>query len=120
MNCYVCDQEVSPLRLKVLPNTKTCVKCSDVAPKRARTVSLGEGDHTYTEIEIMDNETFRKVMELEGKKFYEDNEAPLSMVKLEDEEESAPLSIIDVMIKLEQEDDEIDTPDVSKIEPQEE
>lgn len=120
MNCCVCDQEVSPLRLKVLPNTKTCVKCSDVAPKRARTVSLGEGDHTYTEIEIMDNETFRRVMELEGKKFYDEQEAPLNMVKLEDEEETSHMTITDVMIKLEQEDSEISSPDVSKIEPEQE
>ena len=120
MNCYVCDQEISPLRLKVLPHTKTCVKCSDVAPKRARTVSLGEGDHTYTEIEIMDNDTYRKVMAIEGTKIYEDHEAPLSMTRLEDEEESAPLTIIDVTKKLEQEEEDFDTPDVSKIEPQEE
>jgi hypothetical protein len=116
MNCCVCDQEISPLRLKILPNTKTCVKCSDVAPKRARTVSLGEGDHTYNEIEIMDNETYRQVMKLEGTKFYEENEAPLSMTRLEDEEETPVMNFVDVLKKLEQEDDQADTPDVSKIE----
>jgi hypothetical protein len=119
MNCCVCDQEISPLRLKVLPNTKTCVKCSDVAPKRARTISLGEGDHTYTEIEILDNETYRQVMKLEGKKMYED-EAPLSMTRLEDEEETPALSFIDVLKKLEEEDDDTQIPDVSKIEPTDE
>ncbi len=119
MNCCICDQEISPLRLKILPQTKSCVRCSDVAPKRARTVSLGEGDHSYIEIEIMENETYRQVMQLEGKKFYEDHEAPLSMARLEDEEESTPLTMIDVMIKLEQEEEDLQSPDVSKIELQE-
>ena len=35
MNCTVCGVVINPLRLKALPGTRTCVKCSDVTPYRA-------------------------------------------------------------------------------------
>ena len=30
MFCSKCNKEINPLRLKVLPSTKVCVKCSQV------------------------------------------------------------------------------------------
>jgi len=63
--CTVCGEEINPLRVKALPDTKTCVNHSTVGAKRGRILTLGEGDHTYNEIEIMDEETYRKVVALE-------------------------------------------------------
>lgn len=63
--CIVCQEEINPLRIKALPETKTCVNHSTVGAKRGRILTLGEGDHTYNEIEILDEETYRKVTALE-------------------------------------------------------
>lgn len=63
--CKVCGEEIHPLRLKVLPNTVTCVKHSTTGQKRARTLSLGQGDHNYNEIEILEEETYRQVVAVE-------------------------------------------------------
>ncbi len=63
--CTVCGEEINPLRVKALPDTKTCVNHSTVGAKRGRILTLGEGDHTYNEIEILDEETYRKVVAIE-------------------------------------------------------
>jgi len=63
--CKVCGEEIHPLRLKVLPNTVTCVEHSTTGQKRARTLSLGQGDHNYNEIEILEEETYRQVVAVE-------------------------------------------------------
>jgi hypothetical protein len=63
--CTVCQEEINPLRVKALPDTKTCVNHSTVGAKRGRILTLGEGDHTYNEIEILDEETYRKVVAIE-------------------------------------------------------
>jgi len=63
--CTVCGEEINPLRVKALPDTKTCVNHSTVGAKRGRILTLGEGDHTYNEIEILDEETYRKVVAVE-------------------------------------------------------
>tara|TARA_R100000951_G_C2618395_1_gene173586 strand:+ start:625 stop:990 length:366 start_codon:yes stop_codon:yes gene_type:complete len=63
--CKVCGEEIHPLRLKVLPNAVTCVEHSTTGQKRARTLSLGQGDHNYNEIEILEEETYRQVVAIE-------------------------------------------------------
>ena len=63
--CTVCGEEINPLRVKALPDTKTCVNHSTVGAKRGRILTLGEGDHTYNEIEILDEETYRKIVAVE-------------------------------------------------------
>jgi hypothetical protein len=50
MKCVYCREEIHPLRLKVLPNTKACVKCSKEGPRTGEMATLGEGDHTYQEL----------------------------------------------------------------------
>ena len=52
--CVKCGQDIPEGRLKILPNTKTCVNCSDVNKKGGITIQLGEGDHTYNEIIIVE------------------------------------------------------------------
>ncbi len=63
--CIKCQEEINPLRIKALPSAKTCVDCSTEGAKRGRILTLGSGDHTYNEIEILDEETYSSVMELE-------------------------------------------------------
>jgi len=63
--CIHCEEEIHPLRVKVLPNTTTCVGCSTEAPKRGRILTLGSGDHTYTEIEVLSEEQYRETVRLE-------------------------------------------------------
>ena len=63
--CIHCKEEIHPLRVKVLPHTETCVTCSTEGPKRGRILTLGSGDHTYTEIEVLDEDQYREAVRLE-------------------------------------------------------
>ena len=51
MNCK-CGSEIPPERLKILPDTKTCVKCSDVKKKKA--IVTGSYKHKMVELIIED------------------------------------------------------------------
>jgi len=50
--CIKCKEIINPLRVKALPNTKVCVKCSSVKGYKAVTTTNGEGDHTWNDIHI--------------------------------------------------------------------
>jgi RNA polymerase-binding transcription factor DksA len=52
--CVYCKQEINPLRIKVLPNTKTCVDCSTVGAKKGVSMVFGEKDHTWNDMIILD------------------------------------------------------------------
>ena len=56
--CLGCHESIPPRRLEILPNTKYCVKCSDTGRKRGVTIQQGEGDHSYTDIVILEEEQF--------------------------------------------------------------
>ena len=63
--CKSCGEEIHPGRLKALPTATTCVECSTTGKKAGVTVMLGEGDHTYNEIVIMEEDQYKKYLELE-------------------------------------------------------
>ncbi len=63
--CNVCGEEIHPKRLEILPNTFSCVNCSTTGKKAGVTMVIGEGDHTYNDLVIMDREDFIKYQELE-------------------------------------------------------
>ena len=65
--CKSCGEEIHPGRLKALPTATTCVECSTTGRKAGVTVTLGEGDHTYNEIIIMEHDDFVKYKEMESK-----------------------------------------------------
>ena len=67
VECQGCGEEIHPKRLEILPNTKYCVKCSDVGRKRGVTIQRGEGDHSYTDVVIMEEKQFVQYMTSEGK-----------------------------------------------------
>lgn len=54
--CIKCGEEIHPLRLKVLPNTHTCVNCSSVNAKQGVPVMKGnvEKDDNWVDIEFID------------------------------------------------------------------
>lgn len=65
--CNVCGDEIHPKRLEILPEVRQCVSCSTTGKKAGVTLIIGEGDHTYNDIVIMDREDYIKYQELEHK-----------------------------------------------------
>jgi hypothetical protein len=63
--CTSCGESMPRLRRDLYGYT-FCIKCSTVLPKVARVVTYGEGDHTWNEVEILDQDTAKRVLELEN------------------------------------------------------
>ena len=91
--CIFCGEEIHPMRLKALPLTKTCVNCSKTGSKKAVTVSLGEGDHNYNDIVILDEDEYEKYVNLLSNKNKDDNHL-LEVLDLDKDEKN--LSLKDV------------------------
>lgn len=62
-----CGVQIPPARLKILPNTMTCVNCSEVQTKKPVIIQRGEGDHTYTETVVLEYEQYVKYTEEENR-----------------------------------------------------
>jgi hypothetical protein len=62
--CTSCTEPMPKLR-KELYGYSFCIKCSTVLPKVGRTVTCGEGDHTWNEVEILDQDVAKRILELE-------------------------------------------------------
>jgi hypothetical protein len=84
--CVYCKQEINPLRLKALPNVKTCVDCSTTGAKRGVPMMFGEKDHTWTDMVIMEPEDLNR---------YETAKNQKSRFDDEEEEENDDMSIWD-------------------------
>jgi hypothetical protein len=54
--CIKCKEEIHPRRIKALPNTKVCIKCSTEGTYKAITTVNGEGDHTWNDIHLITDE----------------------------------------------------------------
>jgi hypothetical protein len=67
VECLGCGEQIHPKRLEILPNTKYCVSCSDTGRKRGVTVQRGEGDHSYTDVVILEEKQFISYIIDEGK-----------------------------------------------------
>jgi hypothetical protein len=66
MNCNNCGNTINPLRLKALPSTRVCVKCSSQDKWHVRTVISGKTE--YCEIEVIKNpETAAYLQSIERK-----------------------------------------------------
>jgi len=50
MKCIKCDQPIPEKRLEILPETKTCVDCSDTSAWYVRNVTVGKTEYMETEI----------------------------------------------------------------------
>jgi hypothetical protein len=64
--CTKCDGDMPELR-KTLYGYNFCIKCSEsknlIKPKHGVPVMMGEGDHTYVETIIMDDDQYQTYME---------------------------------------------------------
>tara|TARA_B110000483_G_C18106371_1_gene507867 strand:+ start:464 stop:679 length:216 start_codon:yes stop_codon:yes gene_type:complete len=56
IKCIKCGNEINPLRVKALPNTRVCINCSTTGAYKAITTTEGKGDHTYNSIKILTSE----------------------------------------------------------------
>jgi hypothetical protein len=65
INCTRCGSEMPKLRLEKY-EYDFCINCSDVKPKVGRIRVIGEGDYTATELDILDQDTARKLQQLEN------------------------------------------------------
>jgi hypothetical protein len=63
--CSKCDDDMPELR-KTLYGYTFCIKCSEsknlIKPKHGVPVMMGEGDHTYIETVIMDDDQYQTYM----------------------------------------------------------
>jgi hypothetical protein len=65
IKCTRCKGSMPKLRLDKY-GYDFCITCSDVKPKVGRVRVVGEGDYTVTELDILDQDTARKLQELEN------------------------------------------------------
>lgn len=77
--CKVCGVEIHPLRLKALPSAVTCVEHSSAGRKRGRILSLGEGDHNYNELEVLEEDDFIRIRQLESSRGRGDAKASIAL-----------------------------------------
>jgi hypothetical protein len=57
--CINCNKEIPEGRLKALPDTDTCVDCSDV--DKVRGFRIISGKTTYTELQLVDEKKFKEL-----------------------------------------------------------
>ena len=60
MKCIKCTEEINPLRIEALPDTKTCVSCSDTSRWYVRNIISGKTTYCETEV-IKDPESARTI-----------------------------------------------------------
>lgn len=65
IKCTRCKNDMPKLRLDNY-GYDFCISCSDVKPKVGRIRVVGEGDYTATELDILDQDTARRLQEMEN------------------------------------------------------
>ena len=66
--CRVCGEEIPEGRIKALPNAETCVEHSSAEKKKGFVVISSKT--TYSELEIVDDSTFKVLDKLDRKGYY--------------------------------------------------
>ena len=97
--CIVCEVEIDPRRIAILPNMQTCTQHSTVEKKAAGTVLMGEGDHTWVETYAVDREDLRKIEEAEKnfrKQLIEEENISLEIVSTDVDDNSKTLNDFDL------------------------
>lgn len=64
IDCSTCNGPMPKLR-KELYGYNFCVKCSTVLPKVGRVVTYGQGEDIWNDVEILDQESAKRILELE-------------------------------------------------------
>jgi len=86
--CPKCGNDFPELRVTQY-GYNFCVECSTVGAKRGVPVQMGQGDHTWTETVIMDEEVYNKLTD-------KDEEAPKDRLNQEEDDRNlqGPYTII--------------------------
>lgn len=66
MKCKICDEEIPTLRLKALPNVKTCISCSSTA--RVAGFPIITSKTSYSELQIVSQEIAQELYEKQERK----------------------------------------------------
>ena len=120
IKCIRCRCDMPKLRLTEY-GYDFCVNCSDVKPKVGRIRVVGEGDHTATEMDVVDQDTAKRLQELENNSRGVRN-IPLEILNFDEDEMSDDSKAISAATdkaldgELEVEDDEEDLEDVEEVE----
>ena len=86
IKCARCKNDMPKLRLDKY-GYDFCVNCSDVKPKVGRIRVIGEGDYTVTELDVLDQDTARRLQELENNSRGVRN-VPLEILNFDEDEMS--------------------------------
>ena len=95
--CTRCGNDMPKLRLDKF-GYDFCVNCSDVKPKVGRIRVVGEGDYTATELDILDQDTARKLQELENTARGVRN-VPLEILNYDEDETSDDAKALEAIVE---------------------
>lgn len=113
IKCTRCKNDMPKLRLDNY-GYDFCVNCSDVKPKVGRIRVVGEGDYTATELDVLDQDTAKKLQEMENTSRGVRN-VPLEVLNY-DEDELADDAKALVAVVEKALDDELEAPEEEEIE----
>lgn len=97
IRCSKCKNDMPKLRLDNY-GYDFCISCSDVKPKVGRVRVVGEGDYTVTELDILDQDTARKLQELENNSRGVRN-VPLEILNFDEDELGDDAKVLDAAIE---------------------
>jgi hypothetical protein len=103
IKCSRCYDDMPKLRLDKY-GYDFCVNCSDVKPKVGRIRVIGEGDYTVTEMDVLDQDTARRLQELENISRGVKN-VPLEILNYDEDEVADDAKAFEAMIEKVLEDD---------------
>ena len=95
--CVRCGNDMPKLRLEKY-GYDFCVNCSDVKPKVGRILVIGEGDHTATELDVVDQDAARRLQELENTSRGVRN-IPLEILNYDEDELTDDAKALDAVIE---------------------
>jgi len=95
--CTRCGNDMPKLRLEKF-GYDFCVSCSDVKPKVGRIRVVGEGDYTATELDILDQDTARRLQEMENTARGVRN-VPLEILNYDEDEVTDDAKALDAVIE---------------------
>jgi len=95
--CTRCGNDMPKLRLEKY-GYDFCVSCSDVKPKVGRIRVVGEGDYTATELDILDQDTARRLQEMENIARGVRN-VPLEILNYDEDEVTDDAKALDAVIE---------------------
>lgn len=89
--CKVCGNQIPQARVAIMPTAKMCVPCADgrVPRKLAITTVNGEGDHTWNDIQIVEETQLemveqRDILDIEPDSVVPEEGRPITILKRKD------------------------------------